>query len=168
MSDEGGFSYDLDLSISQSTYSAGSRVGAKAELADVRTFKVAADLHDFGAEPPYASRIDMAVDISPVSDSGVFVVQSRYDIAVYPGDSEGEGERHPIAEISVGIAGLYRSEGLPDDLTDDELGAFGVSSAAMALHPYMREAVSAVSQRFGLPSLLIPPLRIYTEDPSKG
>lgn len=173
------------LTIPYALYLQSQRVGACAYLEDVRTHNIEADLKNFGL--PRSMRPDLTVDIqiTPPMESGAFIVAMQYDLTLINEDTadtqgehateaehEVEGERDVeeavVANISVGIAGLYSSHDLPNDIEEAELQAFGRSVAALALHAYARELISSTTQRFGLPQLVLPPMRIINDAPMTG
>lgn len=158
------------LSIPYQKYAQGGRVGARAQLDDVRIHSIQAELQDLGAIAQEL-RPDITVDVtvSAATQDGAFVVATTYTVILTRvGDADEEGEQPPEKEaamVSVGVAGLYGSEELPDDVSDDEMEAFAASAGVLALHPYAREVISTTIQRFGLPALMIPPLRVVSDEP---
>lgn len=166
------------LAIPYERYAQGARVGARAHLDDVRVHSIQADLEDWGAISSLL-RPDISVDVqvTPTIEGGTFVVAATYVVTLtkmregHEEDEDGADSRSdstPAVSVSVGLAGLYGSDELPQDLEDEELEAFAVSAGMLALHPYARELVSSVIQRFGLPPLVIPPLRVVSDEPLTG
>lgn len=155
---------DDDLTIPYEVYVLGSRVGARAHLDDVRTHNVEADLKDFGEPGPMDLDLKVEIQVTPpTDDEGAFIVAAQYRASLNKRATEGDGGE--VATISVGIAGLYRIDRRPDDLRDEEVEAFARSTAALALHAYARELISSMTQRFGLPLLILPPLRVISDEP---
>lgn len=161
------FRVSSDLTVPYSVYAQSARVGAKAHLDDVRVHSLHAELDNLGATADQLRpQVEIEVDVTPVT-AGSFVIAVTYSVdLVLLGENEEDSsdeEAEVAASVKVGVAGLYGSEGLPEDLKDDELKAYAASAGVLALHPYAREVVSTTVQRFGLPSLLMPPLRIVTD-----
>lgn len=160
------------LSVPYATYVRGARVGARAQLDDIRIHSLHAELNDFGApERQLRPRLSLNVQVTPPTDGGSFIVAVDYELDLERVNDESENEvvddegPQKAATITIGVAGLYTCEGLPEDLEDDELESFGASAGALALHPYAREVISTTVQRFGLRQFLIPPLRVVSDEP---
>lgn len=154
-----------DLSISFATYAEGARVGARAQLTDVRAHAIHGELFDFGNLGTLRPDIEVTVHVTPPTDAGSFVVIVDYETKFSRTDDEvGDDEPEHAATVSVGVAGLYSFDP-PEDLTEDELNAYACTAGVMALHPYGRELIATTIQRFGLPAFQLPPFRVVSDDP---
>lgn len=158
-----------DLAIPWSRWEASGRVGARAEVQDVRLFSLKTQLKEFGAEPPY--RVDLEVDATAQRDDGAnfFVISAEYTLKARaygetqnPQD-EAEVPETVVAEVNFTLLALYGLDEPEEDgdaLSTDELEAYAESVGVMTLHPYARELIQDQTARLGLPSLTIGVARI--------
>ena len=149
------------------------RLGARAELHDVRLFTLSTDLRDFVAEPPYV--VDLVVESSLQRGEGAnhMVVSAEYALKALSfgpdqnPDDEGVQPEVVAAEVNFTLIALYslrESDGETVEATTDELEAFAESTGLMTLHPYARELIQDQTARLGLPSLTIGVARIAQLD----
>lgn len=173
-----------ELVVPLEVYQRGSRVGGSATLSDIRFHNIGASLKRFKVPKKMRPTVQVDVSSSPVTASGSFVVMAEYSVNIYDHSEDanddhrqrdGYGEETPrgsdsaeasvenlIASIEVSVAALYRTQGLPDDVAEDEVESFAMSGGLLALHPYAREAVASSLQRLGLPSYQMRTIKIIT------
>lgn len=163
-----------DLTVPYSRYTEGARVGACAYLEDVRLHSMQGELFDFGDFTSLRPDLQVDVHVTPPAESGAFVVVADYALRLTRADSGGDSDEDPedfeaesegVAIVKVGVAGLYSSHQLPDDLKDNELEAYAISAGVLALHPFAREFIATTLQRLGLPPLHLPPVRVTSDNP---
>lgn len=140
------------------------RVGARAELHDVRLFSLNTVLRDFGAEPPYVADMEVEASVQREDGSAHVVVSAEYTLkarAFGPDQDRSEEETEPelvVAEVNFTMLALYSLRPLDvdaDEVSPDELEAFAESTGLMALHPYARELIQDQTARIGLPALTV-------------
>lgn len=155
-----------DLNIAWARWEASGRVGARAEVQDVRLWHAETQLHAFDAEAPYRADLTVNTQVQRAEGSGSFVVSADYVLKALGRvpDDEGEDDEpdYLAAEFTFTLIALYqlREEKLEVELTDGELEAFSDSVGLMALHPYAREFIQDQTARVGLPSLTLGVARI--------
>jgi hypothetical protein len=158
-----------NLQIPWARWEQSGRVGARAELQDVRLFQLSSQLKDFGARGPFVADLNVTSGISREVDAKFAVVNADYVLkaltyseGVDPDDPESEATEE-AAEVKLTMVALFSIEDRDDDpepLADDELEAFAESTGLAAIHPYARELVQDQTARMGLPSLTMGVARI--------
>jgi preprotein translocase subunit SecB len=145
-----------------------ARLAAKADLLDIRAVRIEASLHTAFTEPPY----DVNVIISPSYDiqrdedeDGWLVVYSfGYEIPV-------TADATQVFDLACTYNAAYGLR-VTEPPTDDELVAFGETTVALALYPYVRQLVHDTSGRFNMPPLVMPvyrqPISIERPKPKKA
>lgn len=140
-----------------------ARIAGQAEIKDVRTRSIHADM-DF--PPPVDSRLgyDMDADFefaAPEEQGDLSIVQGQYKLALWLAPTEGEREPQQFATLSFALVGLFD---IPlheaKQYSDEEWQAFVKTSAQFALYPYARETVSMLTTRLGIPPLTMGVLRL--------
>ncbi|CAN5623078.1 hypothetical protein BH23ACT6_BH23ACT6_12000 [soil metagenome] len=140
------------------------RVGARAELHDIRLCKLATTLNDLGAGPPYVAELEAESSFQQEEDARHVVVSAEYTLkalafgADQDRDDEDVEPDLSVAEVSFTLLALYALRDREDheaEATNDELEAFAESAGLMALHPYARELIQDQTARLGLPSLTL-------------
>ena len=128
----------------------------RAELFDIRATRFEAKLRDGRVEPPFDVNIHMSpsFDVLPggnAEDGWVCMYSFAYEVDVV-------AETTAVLEARITLNAAY---GLPFDEVplDEELMAFGETTVALALYPYVREFVGDATNRFSLPSLVLPVYR---------
>lgn len=130
-------------------------VAETAELVDVRLANVSASIEPQRSTtptPPYAIDVKLtqtvgAIEIADLPDDGTpFAVQHDYVL-----DIESEGERAALIECTYLAVFVHRGGSPPKR---EQLEAFGQTTGAFAIYPYVREMVHNLTSRFGLPVLM--------------
>lgn len=153
-----------------------ARVAGHAELRDIRTFSLSAELTRLPNEGrQLAFNLEPVVEADRISEDA-FSVNAFFRLDVIEVDDqeaerseEAEVEDVPLlSEIKFKIAGLYTLRELDDPeadaLSDDELTSFAQSTGLLALYPYARALVSDLTGRIGLPTLTLPMIKIDIGD----
>lgn len=149
--------------------SRGARIAGHADLQDIRTFRIHADFAAFPrADVPLSWEIDENLSAN-VDEEPTFVIDGEYEVRIYQ-QQDDDAERTDVAEVSLNVGALYE---LPDGETgagsydDDEFVAFSQTTARLAMYPYVRALVADMTNRLGLPGLLLPTVRVSISNPNK-
>lgn len=139
-----------------------ARIAGQAELKDVRTRALHADMK-FPPHPGSRLGYRMAVEFqyTPTdADEELAVVEGEYRITMFMKADDADEEE--FAEIHFILVGLYEvpaaSDGEP--YTEEEWEAFAQTTGQFALYPYAREAASMLTTRLGVPPLTLGMLRV--------
>ena len=144
-----------------------ARIAAITDIRAVRLMKSCAEIVRLPVADPflvYHLDSESAVEYEPGSES--FVVRGKYRVSI-SSTSSAEGKdtsQEPdsaVARIEFEQAALFVMEmdaGEPPKA--EELNAYAVSTGQFALHPYVREYISDLTMRLGLPPLTIGVLKI--------
>lgn len=139
-----------------------ARVGGRAEILDLRLQKFEFEVFlDNLAEPPYELQSSLQVHWNRHSEGdarGAFYFVEARASAAPPG-----GER--VFEALVVHALAYA---VGEDHTDEELQAFGQTSAVFACYPYVRELLQSATGRANLVPLILPVWRQFVPDAVGG
>lgn len=127
-----------------------ARVGASADLLDLRIRRVEAELHRPAAEGPFSFTLDVTPAVSRADKLAVYSLEYRFS-------SKGSDDQL-VLEGAVELSVVYQ---LPADreLDDDELTAFGEVSVLFTAYPYLREILHSLTGRMGLPPLILDVMR---------
>lgn len=160
-----------DLNIPWTRWEASGRVGARAEVQDVRLFQVNSLLHAFDAEAPYKADLMVTTQVQRAESGDSFVVSADYVLKALGHAPHGQANDddepdYLAAEFEFTLISLYqlREEDPKVQLGDDELEAFADSVGLMTLHPYAREFIQDQTTRVGLPSLTLGVARIFKDE----
>ncbi len=147
---------------------AAARLNAITNIRDIRLLRSTAEIVRLPASDPYLTyRLDSdsAVEYEPGSES--FVVRGTYRISIE--SAPDESGRVVDSDISDSIVARIEFEQAALFVMDidnqeapssDELNAYAVSTGQYALYPYVREYISDITKRLGLPPLTVGVLRI--------
>jgi Preprotein translocase subunit SecB len=155
------------ISSAPSARQKAARMAAFTDIRDVRLLRTQAEIVNLPGDSPflaYTLDFDAVVEHEPGSES--FVVRGTYRVSVsstttLDGKSAPSEEDPPIANFEFEHAALFVM-----DIADreppasEELNAFAVTTGQFALHPYVREYISDLTMRLGLPPLTIGILRV--------
>ncbi|WP_404387827.1 hypothetical protein [Humibacillus xanthopallidus] len=153
-----------DLVIPWSRWEASGRVGARAQVQDVRLYSLKTQLKEFGADPPYTVDLEVDATAQRDDDANFFVISAEYTLKTNAYGEEQDAHDDAVeaeievAEVSFTLLALYGlGEPADDDepLSTDELEAYAESVGVMTLHPYARELIQDQTTRLGLPGLTI-------------
>ena len=148
-----------------------ARVAACANLMDIRTFSVGANLETVPDGPGNLGYdFEADVEVQWIEETSSLIVTGTYELQLTQVEHE-EGSDNPtktkIADLEFKMAALYNVDEPNENhgpFRDDELDAFGDTTGQLALYPYAREFVSDLTNRMGLPTLHLGPLQLFTED----
>lgn len=144
-----------------------ARIAAFTDIRDVRLLRTRAELINLPGDSPFLAYdldTDAVVEHEPGSES--FVVRGTYRVSISSAatsdpKSVSQEKDSPIANLEFEHAALFVM-----DIADreppatEELNAFAVTTGQFALHPYVREYISDLTMRLGLPPLTIGILRV--------
>lgn len=144
-----------------------ARLAAITDIRDIRLMKTHAEIVRLPVNRPflaYKLESESTVEYEPGSES--FVVRGNYrvsisstdsaDVDAYPGDPDSD-----VAKIEFEQAALFVMDMNGDQPPDpEELDAYAVSTGQFALYPYVREYISDLTMRLGLPPLTVGVLRL--------
>lgn len=133
-----------------------ARIGALAELDEVRLVAVNAELGDPTADGPY--RIQVGINPSVTQLENRLLFETTYRIEV-----RGVGEVM-ATELNCRYLATY-SLPTPEEQDMDDLVAFGGVTVFRTVHPYLRELLHNLSSRLGLPSLTLGVFRVPISAP---
>jgi preprotein translocase subunit SecB len=139
------------VSVGDSTMRLGAaRVGAVADLLDLRIRKIGAELHRPAAEAPFSFNIDVTPSVSRNARLAAYSLVYQF--------SSKDNEDQLVLDGTVELSVLYE---LPADseFSDDELAAFGQISVLFTAYPYLREILHSLTGRMGLPPLILDVMR---------
>jgi hypothetical protein len=153
-----------DVSVAQQM---AARLAAITEIRDIRLMKTCAEIVKLPVAAPflvYKLDSDSAVEYEPGSES--FVVRGTYRLSIRS-TSSAEVEDLPedpdsaVAKIEFEQAALFVMDiDGREPPKSEELNAYAVSIGQYALYPYVREYISDLTMRLGLPPLTVGVLRI--------
>jgi preprotein translocase subunit SecB len=141
-----------------------SRVGAIASLLDLRLRSVRAEVINPLALPPFSVGVDVHPTVVREESEDVVLFNLEYALTATAGEDAGEVLR---IEAVFGLAYELKTD---QEVSAEDLLAFGDVSVTFAAHPYFREFVQSLTTRFGLPPLTLDvvrsPLDIAAKDAS--
>jgi hypothetical protein len=156
---------DVDLYEAQQR---SARVGARAQILDVRLLKTSAEIDRLPSGGlPMSYRLDTEPAVEYDDGDGSFVVRAAYALRVVEVTPDGADEAFDDAEASVArinfeLAALFtlamRDGDEPVEL--EELQAYAASTGQFALYPYAREYIYATTGRMALPPLTVGVLQL--------
>lgn len=136
-----------------------ARVGGRAEILDIRLHKFEFQVFlDSPSEPPYELQSEVDVRCSRHTDEGETVAAYYVEFSISAAPAGGERIFQAVVEhaMAYGVGGGH---------TDDELEAFGLTSAVFACYPYVRELLQSATGRAGLVPLILPVRRNFLPEP---
>jgi len=143
-----------------------ARLAGITDIRDVRLLKTSAEIVNLAAEHPfliYDLNSEAAVEYEP--GGGSFVVRGTYRLFIRSSSEANGTESHespsPVANIEFEHAALFviNTEG-HDPPKPEELNAYAVTTGQFALYPYVREYISNLTARLGLPPLTVGVLKL--------
>lgn len=152
-----------------------ARLAAITDIRDVRLMKSCAQIVGLPVADPFLTYdfdSEAAVEYEPGGES--FVVRGTYRVSIRS-MSTSDVERpsreseSTVAKIEFEQAALFVMDmdaGSPPEA--EELNAYAVSTGQFALYPYVREYISDITSRLGLPPLTVGILKIPSFPSAKG
>lgn len=144
-----------------------ARLAAITDIRDIRLMKSSAEIVRLPAADPFlAYNLDSEASVEYEPGSESFVVHGKYRLAINSTSSSSaediNGESGPdVARIEFEHAALFVMDlAISAPPQEEELNAYAVTMGQLALYPYVREYISDVTARLGLPPLTIGVLRI--------
>jgi preprotein translocase subunit SecB len=147
---------------------AAARLAAITDISDVRLVRTSAEIVRLPIDSPFLSYqlvSESAVEYEPGSES--FVVRGTYKVTISSSttaEMKDGLEQNPdstIAKIEFEQAALFVIEAAESDAPKpEELNAYAISTGQFALYPYVREYISDLTMRLGLPPLTLGVLRV--------
>ena len=135
------------------------RVGGQAEFLDLRLTKFDFQLFlDNLVEPPYELQSAVHVRWARTLQEGETAALYLIEFTVSAAPAGGEPVFRSLVEHALAYA-------VDNDHTDEELQAFGLTSAVFASYPYVRELLQSSTGRAGLEPLILPVWRSFFPDP---
>lgn len=143
-----------------------ARIAGIADICDVRLMKTSAEIINLQTEHAflvYDLNSEAAVEYEP--GGGSFVVRGTYRLFIRSSStaagSESKESVSPVANIEFEHAALFvmDMDGQAPP-RPEELNAYAVSTGQFALYPYVREYISNLTTRLGLPPLTVGVLKL--------
>jgi hypothetical protein len=143
-----------------------ARLAGMTDIRDVRLMKSFAEIVNLRVEHPflvYDLNSEAAVEYEPGGES--FVVRGTYRLFIKSSSnatgSDSEVPASAVANIEFEQAALFVMdiEG-QEPPKAEELNAYAVSTGQFALYPYVREYISNLTTRLGLPPLTVGALKL--------
>jgi Preprotein translocase subunit SecB len=159
-----------DLSVAQQL---AARLAGMTDIRDVRLLKTFAEIVSLPVEHPflvYDLNSEAAVEYEPGGES--FVVRGTYRLFIKStSNATGSDSDRPasaVANIEFEHAALFvmNIEGREPPRAE-ELNAYAVSTGQFALYPYVREYISNLTTRLGLPPLTVGVLKLPVDASNK-
>jgi preprotein translocase subunit SecB len=134
-----------------------ARIGARADLADVRIRRIDAELFAPSPSPPFTVDVRVAPAASIVDSKLVYEV--CYEV------SSMDSKKRPVFAATIALNLLFE---LQEDvaLAEADLSAFGEVTVLLMAHPYVREILQSISSRMGLPPLVLEVMRFPMDLPA--
>ncbi|WP_433400178.1 hypothetical protein [Streptomyces sp. CA-146814] len=125
---------------------------AHAQLIDVRAFLLHAEVLDIEASGELQQIKSLETTMGIGREKGNLTYHFEHEI-VLKGD---QGKDAVKLQVHLGALFEFPADGEPGgDVTEDNLVAFGQTSAQLAVHPYLRVAVSDLTARLGCPPVTL-------------
>jgi hypothetical protein len=145
---------------------AAARLATITDISDVRLLKSFAEIVNLPVEHPflyYDLNSEATVEYEP--GAGSFVVRGTYRLVIRSSSTEIRDEpkesASPVANIEFEHAALFVMDMEGQDLPKpEELNAYAVTTGQFALYPYVREYISNITTRLGLPTLTVGVLKL--------
>ena len=151
-----------------------ARLADITDIRDVRLMKSSAEIVNLPVEHPFLAydlNSEAAVEYEPGGES--FVVRGTYRLfirssPIADGD-EPSGSASDVARIEFEHAALFVMDlaGQEPPLPE-ELNAYAVSTGQFILYPYVREYISNLTTRLGLPTLTVGILKLPVYQSNKN
>lgn len=144
-----------------------ARIAAITDIRDIRMMKSCAEIVRLPVADPFLAYdldSEASVEYEPGSES--FVVRGTYRVSINSTSDPGaedtpEGSGSAVARIEFEQAALFVMDlAASEPPKEEELNAYAVSMGQFALYPYVREYISDITSRLGLPPLTVGVLRI--------
>jgi hypothetical protein len=144
-----------------------ARLAAITDIRDIRLMKSCVEIVRLPVAGPFLTYhldSDSAVEYEPGSES--FVVRGTYRVSITSASTE-DVENSPsepdsaVARIEFEQAALFVMDmDASEPPKAEELNAYAVSTGQFALYPYVREYISDLTMRLGLPPLTVGVLKV--------
>ena len=143
-----------------------ARLAGMTDIRDVRLMKTFAEIVNLSVEHPflvYDLNSEAAVEYEP--GGGSFVVRGTYRLFIRSNSTatgnDAEGTASDVATIEFEHAALFVMDmDGQEPPRPEELNAYAVSTGQFALYPYVREYISNLTSRLGLPPLTLGILKL--------
>jgi hypothetical protein len=133
------------------THKRAASVGGLADLEDIRLASVNAELGDAAADGPFEIEVGIAPSVSQAEGRAIYDCNYRVKVR---GAEGAVAATLDCRYLAVYILGSEEERELSD------LVAFGEVTVLRAIHPYLRELVSSLTSRFGLPGITLGVFRV--------
>lgn len=130
---------------------AAGRLAANSQLLDIRAVRFEAQMLNGALVAPYEVTVNISpsYELVPQEDGALLLMYSfAYNIDVASNDE-------PVAYIACSFNAAYGCDAEAEP-TVAELEAFGDTTVALALYPYVRQFVHDTMARFNLSALVMP------------
>ncbi|MGW3761535.1 hypothetical protein [Streptomyces sp. NPDC005131] len=129
-----------------------SSVVDRAELIDVRTFLLHAEVLDIEASSDLQQIKSLDTTMGIGRENGNLTYHFEHEIVL----KGVQGKDAVKLQVHLGALFEFPDEDEPGgDVTEDSLVAFGQTAAQLAVHPYLRVAVSDLTARLGCPPVTL-------------
>jgi hypothetical protein len=143
-----------------------ARLAGITDIRDVRLMKSTVEIVNLPVEHPFLAydlNSEASVEYEPGGES--FVVRGTYRLLIRSSPtatgSESQESASPVANIEFEHAALFVMDmDGQEPPVPEELNAYAVSTGQFALYPYVREYISNITTRLGLPPLIVGVLKL--------
>lgn len=128
-------------------------ISTKAELLEVRTFLLHAEVVDLPAAEELQDIDGMAMNLGVGHDGESLSYTFKFDFTI-----KGKGDVNALKfQVHLGVLFSFPAE---DEVSEESAIAFGRTVAQLAVHPYLRSAVSDLAVRLGFPGVTLGLLKL--------
>ncbi|MFE4921328.1 hypothetical protein [Streptomyces sp. NPDC056661] len=136
-------------------------VARRAQLLDIRPFELHAKMLDVEAAADMQEVDEFGTTLSVRVNGDKLICDFQYDFTLI-------GLRdQPAVELSVHLAALFRLrlvDATENGIEQDFLDAFARTTGQLAVHPYLRSAVSELTARLGISPVTLDLLMLGDKD----
>ncbi|MFI6288477.1 hypothetical protein ACIBCM_27650 [Streptomyces sp. NPDC051018] len=132
-------------------------VDVHAQLVDVRSFLLHAEIRDMGAAGELQGIKSLETTMGVGREKGNLTFHFEFEIML----QGAQGKDAVKLQVHLGALFEFPDDGDPGgDVTEESLVAFGQTTARLAVHPYLRAAVSDLTARLGCPPVTLGLLKL--------
>ncbi|MFB7179019.1 hypothetical protein ACFCYI_15085 [Streptomyces sp. NPDC056257] len=127
-------------------------VAQRAELLDIRAFSLHAEILDLEASQDPQKVDSLGTSLGVGRDDGNLTYRFEYELVV-----KGANGRDALKfQVTLGALFAFPAEDEPGgDVSEENILAFGLTAAQLAVHPYLRSAVADLTARLGCPQVTL-------------
>lgn len=141
-----------------------ARVAGAADLLDVRLLSSHSDLvHLAAPDGPLSFSLETQQKVEHDEGQDFFAVRVKFELKIEGSQEEASDDSDVpvVATIEFEYGALYSLVELNDyEPSVEEFQAYAETAATLTLYPYAREFINSMTNRFGLPKLVLPTHRL--------